>query len=223
MQNKKKARLLCNQGRARMELKRWGKYIMIDDKNNNNALTGTVIRMLSGVGQFHTANPETKNPKPYNTVTWADIRRMVKNPVDVPKAEAPWFIPSDFTGTLARVHAEQLKNGRFYALWADLDEVGSLTILGVSTTLRSILPGVQAFIYNTKSATPDNGKCRIIVPLATPCNGQDFILYQKIFNDKLDKAGITPDRATERTAQLCYLPNRGEHYGHVITEGGPFK
>ncbi len=181
------------------------------------------LSMVCGQGQFHTANPEAKKSRPYGTITFTDIIRMVKNPVQVPKLEAPWVIFSTFTGPWARVHSEQLKNGKFCAIWADLDKVGSLTPLEIGTALNVVLPGVMAFIYNTKSATPENLKCRIIIPLATPCTGSDFVIYQKIFNDKLDQAGIEPDRATERPAQLCYLPNRGEFYDSVITEGVPFR
>ena len=43
-----------------------------------------------------------------------------------------------------------------------------------------------------------------------------WLTLQKILNDKLQKAGITPDRVTERTGQLCYLPNRGEFYAYHI-------
>ena len=32
---------------------------------------------------------------------------------------------------------------------------------------------------------------------------------------------MIPDRATERTGQLCYLPNRGEFYRYHIIEGEP--
>ena len=179
--------------------------------------------MISGNGQYHTAKPGAKKPKPYRTITFTDIARMVRNPVQVPKPEAPWVIFSSAAGPLAREASFQLEHGKYHALWADLDHVGSLTVLGMGDALNVVLPGVMAFIYNTHSATPDNQKCRIIIPLAEPCPGADFCIYQKIFNDKLTKAGIDPDHATERTSQLCYLPNRGESYDAIITEGEPLK
>ena len=179
--------------------------------------------MVSGDGQYHTAKPGAKKPKPYRTITFTDIARMAKNPVKVPKSEAPWVIFSSAAGPLAREAEFQLKQGRYHALWADLDQVGSLAVLDVGDALNVVLPGVMAFIYNTKSATYDNQKCRIIIPMAEPCTGPDFVIYQKIFNDKLTQAGIDPDHATERTSQLCYLPNRGESYDAIITEGDPLK
>jgi hypothetical protein len=38
-------------------------------------------------------------------------------------------------------------------------------------------------------------------------------MAQQLLNDKLEALGIKPDRAAERAAQLCYLPNKGKFYG----------
>jgi hypothetical protein len=58
--------------------------------------------------------------------------------------------------------------------------------------------------------------------LSTPVYGRIFVILQKIFNDKLKQEGVTPDRATERAGQICYLPNRGAYYQyHVQLDGGP--
>ena len=55
-------------------------------------------------------------------------------------------------------------------------------------------------------------KSRILILLKAPLNGIDWVLSQQSLNDALDALGVTPDRANERTAQLCYLPNRGTFY-----------
>tara|TARA_R110001592_G_scaffold44411_2_gene142958 strand:- start:443 stop:2674 length:2232 start_codon:yes stop_codon:yes gene_type:complete len=68
--------------------------------------------------------------------------------------------------------------------------------------------------YTSRSATEANQKARLIVPLSEPVSGGVWLTLQKILNDKLQAAGITPDRVTERTGQLCYLPNRGDFYAH---------
>ncbi len=53
-----------------------------------------------------------------------------------------------------------------------------------------------------------------------PVNGSEYTLVAQILNDKFEIAGITPDRASERPAQLCYLPNvdpqEGTFYEQVI-------
>ena len=185
--------------------------------------TETIVKalMISGSGQYHTAKPGVKLSKPYNTITLDDIISMVKEPVAVDKSEAQWVIPSSTGGQDARVFKYQLDNGLYHFLWADLDNV-PLTVLTMPEIMASILPDTYLIIYNTKRATPENQKCRIIVPLAEPCTGQDYCLYQKILNDKIEVMGIEPDRATERPAQLCYLPNRGDFYNFHIVDGNAF-
>ena len=54
---------------------------------------------------------------------------------------------------------------------------------------------------------------RILLPLSKPLCWADWTMCQKILNDDLEAAGIKPDRVSDRSAQLCYLPNRGEFYG----------
>lgn len=177
----------------------------------------TIQEIIAGYGSFHTANPNAKNPRDYVTLAMGTIPSMVKDPVDVPKSEAPWIIPSSTGGPYAREHKFQREHGKFYALVADLDHVGPLTSLDLAAAISSIFPpGTAHYIYSTKSATPENNKSRIIVPLSVPIPGKDYSMYAQIFNDKLQAAGIEPDRATERPGQLFYLPNRGAHYDYHI-------
>lgn len=170
-----------------------------------------------GYGGYHTASPDAKQPRPYGWATYWDILTLVKNPADVPKDKAPWVIPSSTGGEQARSHQFQHKNGIFHMLWADLDDVGILTALELSRMISDIFPpGTAHLIYSTKSATPENNKSRILIPLDPPAPGSDYVILQRIFNDKLEAAGIQPDRATERAGQLCYLPNKGDHYDFHI-------
>ena len=41
------------------------------------------------------SNPSRHAGQPYDTITAADILRMVSDPPSVPKQQAQWFIPSD--------------------------------------------------------------------------------------------------------------------------------
>lgn len=180
------------------------------------------LSMVSGQGQYHTARPGAEHARPYGKISFDDIATMVKNPISVPKSEAPWVIFSSTNGPLAREAEFQRQNGLYHALWADLDQVGSLTPAEVAKVLTVLVgAGIHTIVYNTKSATTENQKCRIIIPLADPCQGKEYEICQKVFNDKLEAAGIEPDRASERVTQLCYLPNRGAHYEYCITEGNP--
>ena len=92
-----------------------------------------LIMMTSGIGQFHTNEPDPDKPdkklKPYFTITLADIRALVDSPQEVPKRESRWFIPSTL---LSRNFAKQEAEGSFVMLWADFDNnPWSLTMLSV--------------------------------------------------------------------------------------------
>jgi hypothetical protein len=114
---------------------------------------------------------------------------------------------------LSRVHAEQRVDGAFWALWADIDEPNGLTLRDLVRAAEQILPG-DFMAYTTSSATEERQKARLIVPLSYAVSGGEWKTLQKILNDKLQAASITPDRASERPGQLCYLPNRGKFYAY---------
>ena len=175
-------------------------------------------KLCSGYGQFHSPN-NCKNPQEYISITLCDISKMHENPISVDKEQDQWVI---FSTLSSRVHAEQKEQGQFYALWEDIDEVSGLTFGEIVNLFMGIF-SANFMAYTSRSATKDNQKTRIIVPLASPVSGAEFVILQKILNDKLQAAGITPDRATELAGQICYLPNRGEFYdSYQIDFIGPF-
>jgi hypothetical protein len=173
-------------------------------------------QLCSGFGQYHSPNNK-KDPREYQSATINDILAMLPNPISVAKGNAQWVI---FSTLPSRIHAEQRAQGRFYALWADIDDTQGKTFSdSVSRAGEALLDFIA---YTSRSATEANQKMRIIVPLAGSVSGEQFVIMQKILNDKLIVAGIIPDRATERAGQVCYLPNRGEYYRyHVEKHAGP--
>ena len=128
------------------------------------------------------------------------------------KAEAQWIIPSTLK---SRVHSEQRQSGQFFCLWADVDETDGLTFDEIVNRTSDVIPS-DFIAYTSKSATEEKQKSRIGIPLLYPISGTDFITCQTILNDKLEAAGIIPDRATERPGQVCYLPNRGKFYKSAL-------
>ena len=170
-------------------------------------------KLCHGRGQYHTDRPDAKNPENYTTILWSKIMKMVKSPGAVPKEMAPWVI---FSTLISRTHKEQREHGEFYALWADLDE-NKLPLTELVQKVEAAL-GCTVIGYLTRSATKENLKARILLPLFLPIPGADFVLFQKILNDKLEAMDIKPDRTNERAGQLCYLPNKGEHYDYVILD-----
>jgi hypothetical protein len=171
----------------------------------------------SGFGQYHSPN-HPKKPQSYITATLEAIEAMARNPAKTAKSQAQWVIFSDL---LTRCHREQLEQGRFFALWADVDQIDVMTFDQAISRTLVILP-FHFISYTTSGATWFKQKFRIILPLAISIPGKFFVICQKILNDKLEAIGIEPDRASERPGQICYLPNRGEFYRHHINDGETF-
>lgn len=163
-------------------------------------------RFCSGVGQYH--SPTAKlSPRALESISGAEVMALVNAPQRVTKAQARWAIFSDH---LSRRAEDQRQHGRFYALWADLDH-DPPELQDAADRLADSL-GATVLAYTSASATTDTPKARLLVPLATPCSGDCFEACQRILNDRLEALVVTPDRATERANQVCYLPNRGEFY-----------
>jgi hypothetical protein len=167
-------------------------------------------RFVSGLGQHHTNDADPNNPNkkltPYLDIDLAGIRALIDKPQKVDKQSAQWFIPSTLK---SRRFKDQENDGEYSMLWADFDK--NPKPLKELNDLVSAW-GVDYEIYTSKSATIDNQKGRILIPLSKPLSGIDWIICQKLLNDIFDANGFTPDRASERAAQLCYLPNAGDFY-----------
>ena len=175
------------------------------------------IGLCSGFGQFHSAN-NSATPEDYKIISLAEIEALTKDPPSVAKEKAQWVI---FSTLPSRVHAEQRKDGLFYALWADIDETEGKTFIDIVSLSQGAIPEADFLAYSSRSATKDNQKLRLIVPLAEPVDGLHFVILQTILNDKLKAAGITPDIATQRVGQICYLPNKGKFYeSHIERYSG---
>jgi len=160
---------------------------------------------IYGTGQYHTE----KHDNPYADITLKDIRDLVDNPQDVDKSEAKWIIPSTYH---SRIFRDQEKHGQYWLLWFDLD-VSPPAVDELATHADELNCNYE--IYTSRSATIGNQKSRIIVPLDKLLCFADWQLFQEVFNDWLEAKSITPDRANERAAQLCYLPNKGAYYNAV--------
>ena len=178
-------------------------------------------KVITGFGQYHTNEIDRNKPnrplKPYQTIDLAGIRMLVDNPRATSKQLAQWMIPSSHP---SRSFDEQTNSGRYHFLWADLDEQPK-PIGNVKEVIEKIIDG-DFEIYTTSSATQGNPKSRILIPLANPLLPPDWASCQGMLNKLLSQHGITPDKANERSAQLCYLPNRGHYYESASQRNGLF-
>jgi hypothetical protein len=177
-------------------------------------------QLTSGFGQFHTNEADPLKPekilRPYYAIGLSDIRALIDNPPSVHKSRGQWFIPSTLP---SRNFKEQQANGQFWMLWADMDK-NPPPLDELVVVINDILGGADFELYNTRSATEENQKARLLIPLETPLSGSDFVVAQEILNDKLETLGIIPDRSNQGAAQLCYLPNNGTLYGSRSKRGG---
>jgi len=169
-------------------------------------VTLSCLKFISGYGQKFTE----KLGDVYFNITLPDVLNMVDKPQTIEKTQAQWLIPSSYP---SRVFEEQEVHGCYQLLWADIDTTPP-PISKVASVLDDI-GNFQYEVYTSKSATKDNQKSRILIPLLSPLKFEEWQLCQEVLNDKLNAAGITPDIANIRAAQLCYLPNRGEYYDSI--------
>ena len=184
----------------------------------------------TGYGQFDTHIKVKSDGTPrrsdtagtaYDLVTGPKIIEMVKNPLNVHKKDAHWFIPSTYAEHDARNHDAQRQHGIFRWLTLDVDD-NDVHIDNVAEALRQVVGDAHWLIYSSKSATKDEKKWRALVPLKNDLAGMDFADTQTAFFDLLKEASVgtlIPDVVFARPAQLVYLPNRGEFYEHKINEG----
>ena len=157
--------------------------------------------MLSGLGKYH-----GKNKGHYLKITYEQIQQLVDKPLQCSKSNAQWVIPSTL---MSRVHAEQEEHGEYWMLWGDLD-IAPPPMDAVELAIQGFVQDYE--IYSSKSATEKTPKCRILIPLAKPLSGRDWLICQNLLNKRLTEVGMTPDPSTERTGQPCFLPNQGKHY-----------
>lgn len=170
------------------------------------------VAMVSGFGSGHTNEADPSKPgkplKPYVAIDLAGIRALVDMPQQVGKADAQWLIPSTLqTRTFKRQEAE----GKFWMLWADFD-TDPQPVERVAQVVEQLTGGSDFEVYNSRGATVERPKSRALIPLANPLAGADWTMCQEVLNDMLESQGLATDRASERSAQLCYLPNRGTFY-----------
>jgi hypothetical protein len=174
--------------------------------------------MTSGYGQYHTNEADlhkpTKELTPYLTIDMDGIRALVDHPQRVDKAKAQWLIPSTLP---VRNFEQQRADGECSIMWTDFD-TNPLPLKQLEVKVKEMLGDTANFeLYTTSSATKNNPKSRLIIPLESHLTGFEFISCQQVLNDKFEALGITVDRSAEEPAQLCYLPNRGDYY-EVLTK-----
>ena len=180
--------------------------------------------LCSGFGKF--ATDKIKHPNgdveldssQLKTIRMANIKELADTPESVKKDVAQWVIFSDVK---TRTRSKQREQGRYYALWADIDE-NPIPLEQLAILMGEYFPNTDYEIYTSRSAKENYQKSRIIIPLLNTVSGDDFELLQECLNDWLASKNITPDRASESCNQVCYLPNKGEYYNNISLRDGVY-
>lgn len=165
-------------------------------------------------GQYDT---QINSEEDYATRNVGDIWAMP--PSNRLKAKAPAIIPSLYNEYDARDHSVQRQHGRFVALTGDIDK-GNVPMARVIDVTRQIFgPDAAIFIYSTSSATADDKRWRIIVPLETPVSFERWNEAQEAFFRFMESNDVRMDWSLARAAQPVYLPNIPD--GKRDEEGNP--
>lgn len=176
--------------------------------------------LCSGIGQFHTNEPDPSNPnkrlREYECIRWWEIQQLVTQPLAVDKQNGRWLIPS---AHLSRSSHAQREHGEFWCLWADFDD-NPKGLDELAFVVDLVLAGSDFELYTTRSATIENQKARLLIPLGQGLKTYQWVQAQRRLNGLLESTGFIPDRSAERPSQLCYLPNRGEIYRHISIRDG---
>jgi hypothetical protein len=199
----------CCSGRSANHVLTIGSFM-----TNSNTKSTAAMRFVSGFGQFHSNEPGAKKKKPYVEISLREIASMALNPQQVDKESAQWVIPSSLP---SRTFAEQEARGDYGFLWADFDKDPAPLSAIVGFWEDEI--GCKAIMYTSSSATEKRPKSRLIVPVAERLTFPEWTMAQECLADMMGEAGFTADYAACRSAQLCYLPNRGRHYDAYLCDG----
>jgi hypothetical protein len=162
--------------------------------------------MCSGKGQF---DSRLEADRSYDAMSLYYALKMP--PGRDPKSNALWIIPSSYKYSDARKHKTQRLQGEYHLLTADID-CGNHGLNEIKEAIVSLF-GQEYLtrIYSTGSATIDNRKWRVLIPLAIGISFDLWHRCQIALNDWLEDQWIITDRVLERSAQLVYLPNVSEN------------
>ena len=171
--------------------------------------------LLSGRGPHYTHKDKVED---YPTVTLAQIWELVQRPQQVPKEAAWWFSPTDYIRADGRSAERQKQAGMAHALIADIDN-GSPSLQQVLEATRKVAGPFCFMIYSSRSATPEQLKWRVILPLAQALPGAVYEFYQRALRQGYSQLGITCDRSLDLISQPVYLPNRQDFYSYHLEQG----
>jgi hypothetical protein len=162
-----------------------------------------------------TQNRSPRAGMPYGTISWGDIRRLIDIPARVEKNDAPFVILSTYAECDGRTHEVQWQKGQYGGLAVDID-AGNPSIVNVIEAVQVVIGDAAFHVYSSASASQENRKWRVLIPVSRPMPGCDYEDTQQAIFDLLKEHGLTCDETLARCGQPIFLPNvppkrRGSH------------
>lgn len=168
----------------------------------NDTHAPTIICRKTGETKL---NPHPAAGQPYGAIDFQAILKSIADPASKPKEEAPAIIPSRFISPWARNHATQKEAGRFIWSCFDIDK-GDPSLENVRRVFEEVFPDAAKLIYSTSSATADDKRWRVLMPMVE-VGGKDFVKIQRAAFELIEEKGLILDKALDRCGQPVYLPN----------------
>lgn len=141
----------------------------------------------------------------YHTISVQALMQIERTAV--PKDQARWVLCSTYNEPDGRSHKAQEERGRFVMVAIDLD-TGNVQGRALVAAVQSFAGLVQMRVYSSSSATNDNRKWRVLLPLADAMRYDEWLALTVAINKHIEQVtGVRPDRALERAGQPIYLPN----------------
>jgi hypothetical protein len=143
-----------------------------------------------------------------------DLGEFVKNPANKKKADMLLFFPYNFKNNVDEFITREKKNAiEMTYLVFDIDSDSKNNLKKVVKDLKDY----EYYLYFSKSATKENPKFRVILPLDKPIPMKYFENHS-IWAMYMKKYFPYHDQGAARRFGGYYLPNRGEIYKYKINK-----
>lgn len=165
-----------------------------------NETFNDAVLTVEGAYETHKGTDEQ-----YQTISVQTLMTIERTAV--PKDQARWVLCSTYNEPDGRKHKAQEERGRFVMVAIDLD-TGNVQGKALVAAVQSFTGPCQMRVYSSSSATKDNRKWRVLIPLADAMRYDEWLALTVAINRHIEQAvGVRPDRALERAGQPIYLPN----------------
>jgi len=168
-----------------------------------NETFNDAVLTVEGAYETHKGTDEQ-----YQTISMQELMTIERTAV--PKDQARWVLCSTYNEPDGRKHKAQEERGRFVMVAIDLDR-GNVQGKALVAAVQGFTGECGMRVYSSSSATKDNRKWRVLIPLADAMRYEEWLALTVAINRHIEQAiGVRPDVALERAGQpIRRQPARG--------------